>query len=999
MIAILNDIAQNWFDWQWAMLWQTTVLICIVALLDRLIRKWAWPQLRYALWLLVLVKLVLPPSLTSPVSLTSVIPAATQSAIDIKMQAPSKGNEGNSVAALPARPNTRSLPAEAVSMRPEASAIPRMTQSSEAVGIPGARPGPSVSSGPALRTVTPIFSWKAYLLGMWFLGVVGLCAGLLTRLKGLHAEYLRDATEPVPTWFIDLVKKTAQELHCRQVPTVVLSTRVCCPAVFGLLRPVLLVPADRIGSMTQQDARHILLHELAHIKRADLWGHSAYMALVILYWCNPLVWLIRKHIQNLRELCCDATVAKHLREDTPAYRGTLLETARDLVAQPVGPGLGMLGLFENSNWLVTRLQWLQKKTWRYPKTRLATIVLLGVIMLACILPMAQAQPPKFIIRGRVIDAQTGKPIAKARVGDANDYADGQFKTQTDPNGQYAYETWYEEHTVFAKARGYKPEEQVLITKPFGKEKEKLIDFELQPIEDSKTRLPESPPKDYDLLDNQKTGANPLVQIVQNGNLRRALEEELNKCIQTIDGVVRARVHVVTDEDDLPANQAQETTVSVVLETKPDYKLSISQVAAIKQLVASSAEGFGTEDVTVVDSEGRLLPGGSKQNDKRVLVLNKPKYEWWLKEPDKQVTVHQGDELEIEWKIDRALYDETDYFAVGVLGNDVDVSENHRYKWLAVDIPTTVRKTPYGKAWPPSYAVIGEMNKEARSLGPGSYRIVVCGFKEGGGDAGSGDWAFKLKGFLQCVATARLTVEPKLTQEFTSPIAPQTRAKSRDNPSKRLKDEKDEDHDAILAEQGRMALIFHETEEWRETYTVKPGDTLSKIGDVFKVPYQFLMQVNHIERASDIQVGQKLRVIQGPFHVKVRRSTKHMFLYLHDTCVVSFHVGLGQPGLEIPTGLWRITSEGKLIKPAWTDPQTGRRYGPDNPDYPLGDRWIGLEGVQGNAVGRRDCAIHGIKAGSNLSKQTSRGCIALKNIDVVQLYHMLVPEHSKVEVFD
>ena len=46
------------------MLWQTAVLIAIIWMLDVLIRKWAWPQVRYALWLLVLVKLLLLPTLT-----------------------------------------------------------------------------------------------------------------------------------------------------------------------------------------------------------------------------------------------------------------------------------------------------------------------------------------------------------------------------------------------------------------------------------------------------------------------------------------------------------------------------------------------------------------------------------------------------------------------------------------------------------------------------------------------------------------------------------------------------------------------------------------------------------------------------------------------------------------------------------------------------------------------------------------------------------------------
>src|SRR5207302_4808882 len=68
-----QSAAALWAGWMWPMLWQSSLLILLVALLDRLIRRWAWPHARFALWSLVLLKLVLPPWLASPVSLTSAL--------------------------------------------------------------------------------------------------------------------------------------------------------------------------------------------------------------------------------------------------------------------------------------------------------------------------------------------------------------------------------------------------------------------------------------------------------------------------------------------------------------------------------------------------------------------------------------------------------------------------------------------------------------------------------------------------------------------------------------------------------------------------------------------------------------------------------------------------------------------------------------------------------------------------------------------------------------
>ena len=68
---LLSNAAQLWWEWMRPMFWQAGLLILIVSLIDRLFQDRLWPQVRYALWILVLVKLVLPPNLAMPTSLAS----------------------------------------------------------------------------------------------------------------------------------------------------------------------------------------------------------------------------------------------------------------------------------------------------------------------------------------------------------------------------------------------------------------------------------------------------------------------------------------------------------------------------------------------------------------------------------------------------------------------------------------------------------------------------------------------------------------------------------------------------------------------------------------------------------------------------------------------------------------------------------------------------------------------------------------------------------------
>ncbi|MCK5175128.1 MAG: hypothetical protein KAR47_17165, partial [Planctomycetes bacterium] len=471
MIEALNRVADMWLAWELAMLWQVAALIAIVWAVDLVIRRWAWPQVRYALWLLVLVKLLLPPTLTSPTSFTAEIASVVQRIVSIQTDQDQTPQD-----IKPAQ--VYDIPAAEMPFADMGLEGAQGFSQSEFDPAPAAiEPAiPAAASAPA---AVVRLSWKVYAFMVWLGGMAFLSIWLILRLSGLRREHLKSG-QRMPDRFNELVAVAAKRLKLRVVPKLILTDRVCCPAVFGVFRPVLLIPAGKLSSLTREDAEHILLHELAHIKRGDLFIHAVYMMIQIAYWFNPLLWLIRRQLQNLRELCCDATVARLLKERTFSYRETLLKTARQLLAEPVDPGLGLLGLFESSNWLIERLKWLERKTWRNRRLRIATIVLLVAIMVVCVLPMAKVMSgaPAFTVKGVVIDAETGEPVAGAIVGDAGRYAEGRQSVTTDSEGSYNYKTWYEEHEIKCEAPGFKTGQKTLRTRIFGSEKEKVIDFEL-----------------------------------------------------------------------------------------------------------------------------------------------------------------------------------------------------------------------------------------------------------------------------------------------------------------------------------------------------------------------------------------------------------------------------------------------------------------------------------------------------------------------------------------
>jgi len=227
---------------------------------------------------------------------------------------------------------------------------------------------------------------------------------------------------------------------------------------------------------------------------------------------------------------------------------------------------------------------------------------------------------------------------------------------------------------------------------------------------------------------------------------------------------------------------------------------------------------------------------------------------------------------------------------------------------------------------------------------------------------------------------------KLNQALRIPMSPRQRSSVKE-------------HLSGLSDQWLFSRTVLPDDPLCESYQVRSGDLLTTIGDKFKVPYEILMTINRISRPESLQAGLPIKVIKGPFHAKVYRSTFTMDIYLQNTFVRSFRVGLGKPGMETPTGLWRVKSDGKLEKPIWTNPVDGKTYHPEDPDYPLGSRWIALEGLSGEAENRTGFAIHGTKEPEQIGSAGSQGCIRMHNGDAILVYNMMFPGLSQVEVVD
>jgi hypothetical protein len=118
------------------------------------------------------------------------------------------------------------------------------------------------------------------------------------------------------------------------------SDLVSGPALFGILRPCLVIPNLRALAQSPDQLHHIFLHELAHVKRNDVAANVVMQMLLAIHWFNPLIWYAYYRMRDDQELACDALALSRLQPDeTKAYGKTLI----DLFEQ-ASSSVGMAGV-------------------------------------------------------------------------------------------------------------------------------------------------------------------------------------------------------------------------------------------------------------------------------------------------------------------------------------------------------------------------------------------------------------------------------------------------------------------------------------------------------------------------------------------------------------------------------------------------------------------------------------------------------------------------------
>jgi Zn-dependent protease with chaperone function len=311
-VVSLNTWAGPWLHAMGAVLWQSTLLIAAAAAVAWCLRR-SSPTMRFWLWQIVAIKLLLMPFWSSSISL------------------PSWAGQAAPLVAIEQVKMPREKPEKAAS-------------------TPAALAGESAAAGVAARSTLlwrslAAVTWQGWLLAVWCAAVCWQLFRLLVQRLRL-GQLLRRGVPVCVGWarptaesasggknggqcppydsLAQLVAELAGEIGLRRAPAVVAVAEDCPLFVCGLWCPTIILPERLAAALGPDERRQVILHELAHVKRRDLfWGWPVEIARIA-YFFHPLVYWVAHQLRLERELACDQLAMVRSGHPPAEYARTLV---------------------------------------------------------------------------------------------------------------------------------------------------------------------------------------------------------------------------------------------------------------------------------------------------------------------------------------------------------------------------------------------------------------------------------------------------------------------------------------------------------------------------------------------------------------------------------------------------------------------------------------------------------------------------------------------------
>ncbi|HDR7992984.1 M56 family metallopeptidase [Bacillus cereus] len=292
----INIYLPAFFDWMIETSIMASILVGLILCIKVLFRNKLTPRWQYMLWIILIIRLVLPWSPDSSYSIYSVLTYKNDDAF-ISSQ--------NPVASILTKERMQEL--KNIDNTKDLTKEDTYTSS-------------STQTYNNEKTV-PFYTIFIYI---WLTGVILLCFATFIMNRRLLL-YIKKQPVITDEKIIQIFEKCKHSMSIQRNIPLFVSGKVSSPTVFGFIRPKLLLSTVHMEILDEQQLRYIFYHELAHIKRRDVGVNWLMHGLLILNWFNPILWYAYSCMREDQELACDALALTCIdSEEQIAYGHTII---------------------------------------------------------------------------------------------------------------------------------------------------------------------------------------------------------------------------------------------------------------------------------------------------------------------------------------------------------------------------------------------------------------------------------------------------------------------------------------------------------------------------------------------------------------------------------------------------------------------------------------------------------------------------------------------------
>ncbi|PGK32125.1 methicillin resistance protein [Bacillus anthracis] len=403
---LINVYLPYFFDWLIETSLMASILVGFILCIKILFRNKLTPRWQYMLWIVLMIRLLLPWSPDSSYSIYSLLSYSSSVSEVIPKNMPS----------------TESI------VNIESDRKVELKSNSETVRN---NSNHEVNANAEQHTTFSLYKLALY---VWLAGVIILAVITFITNRRLYS-YIKKQPDITDEQVVTVFNRCKQSMKMKKAVSLRLAGKIASPTVFSFFSPKVLLSKKHMKVLNEQQLQYVFYHELAHIKRNDVAVNWIMYSLILLNWFNPILWYAYFCMREDQELACDAYALTFIdKEEQIAYGHTIITLLEHYSYQV--PSLANLS--RNKRTLKRRIVMIkkfQKKSYR--------LSLLGVIVIVAIASLS-------LFNAR---ATEGKEKQEDKVEQSKDAfqnaVDMLYGTEENAKKEYHYSARvYEQHTDY-----------------------------------------------------------------------------------------------------------------------------------------------------------------------------------------------------------------------------------------------------------------------------------------------------------------------------------------------------------------------------------------------------------------------------------------------------------------------------------------------------------------------------------------------------------------------